>query len=714
MNTQRLDALLSSLCKLRRARARCGNSVGVKSVTQDRLRHGLRSVGALALAASVGLVFSTLPAAAIDDIVCKANDVCRIAKTRLPLRVLPRVSSSIYEKMDTASPVVESDVPAFNPLFVMERVDVNYDDPENATGWFKVGRSKSKAIGYMQASDVLEWKSAMIVSYTHRGVGEAQRRPVLMFKDRSPLEDLLDKDNLSEVAASYYDRLAKNDPPEGVWSREPDTWVDISKKFYLLPVIEAHDLSGDFGIDARILRVAAAVPGKRAKKSDHCVAGTADYTKCIEAKGKVTDDKLRINVVYVMDTTGSMQPYIEAVVRAMRNSARYFQTVAGSSDRLRFGFVGYRDALASDGKNEYVAKNFTPNLVDHKEFVNVVTSQVRANAGGDIAEEVYAGFLKGLQSNWDTGDDETNKPVKLIVVIGDASAHEPSHKFSTTGKSYLELRRLASEQNIYVATIYIKNSRQSSDWPKGTEQFRALGENPGESVAFWAVGEEPNEIENKLSEATALMVERIKKIKADRGAKGTPSASGGGKAGDGAVDIAFKAALVEFVGRATEPPKDITAWVVDKDLTNLSRSAFNVHVLVTRSNLDELTQNLEKIVEAYTVDDVSNEGFFKVLQSLATISALDGNLLSKATVLAKTSLMPRWIDALPYKSDLMSLSFQQFEEFTPDQRADQAEKLRSLIRLYRDILERPESWVKLNDQTGRDDEVYPLRLDNLP
>src|SRR5690349_4429 len=93
--------------------------------------------GALVLTA--GWLVATAAAVAADaDVVCEGKSVCRMVKTRLPLRVLPRVNSSIYEARDSNSRVIESDVPAFVPLYVFERSGVSYADPIRPTGWFGV------------------------------------------------------------------------------------------------------------------------------------------------------------------------------------------------------------------------------------------------------------------------------------------------------------------------------------------------------------------------------------------------------------------------------------------------------------------------------------------------------------------------------------------------------------------------------------------------
>src|SRR5262249_18782570 len=156
--------------------------------------------------------------------------ICRITKTRLPLRALPRVNSSVYLEKDVESAVVEANLPAFIPLYVFERVDISYDDPIRPKGWLRVGKSREKPIGYMRAADALEWKSAVVVSYSRRGVGENERKPVIMFKERGALRELVLGPKLAEKAGQYYQMLASRNVPPEVITREPDTYVDIKKK----------------------------------------------------------------------------------------------------------------------------------------------------------------------------------------------------------------------------------------------------------------------------------------------------------------------------------------------------------------------------------------------------------------------------------------------------------------------------------------------------
>lgn len=682
----------------------------------------LTALAALAGAVSLSSLAALAQApAATDGYICDGKSVCRDAKTKLPLRVLPRAQRNMYTEMnDTAAPA-ESNVTAFVPLFVFERQNVSYADPIRPQGWFRVGKTQEKAEGYMKAADALEWKTAIVVSYAHRGVEGNQRKPVIMFKDRRPLEDLVNDPKFAERSAEYYKRLERSEVPEEIITREPDTFVDIKKKFYLLPVLNQVDLFETSGIeDAHILQIAAAVPGRAAVKAeDVCTTEKkAGFKGCAEAVGRVTDEELKIDVVYVIDFTGSMQAHINAAMEALRDSATTFQgaTKSKSDERVRFGLVGFRDHLDSVSgpgeDNEYAFKNFTPELVSRSRLVELLQQHGKAQAGGDIEEEVFPGVLEGINAKW------SENSVRLLFLIGDASSHDPSHRFSTTQKDARTVRLFANEQNVYVASIYIKNPRQASDWAKGQEQFRILAENPGGTPSFRAVDESASEIKNALLEVTQEMVERVRKLHADKlRAASTETAGSSGpvmpKSGGEALKSAFNAGLVEFIGRATEPPPDITAWVVDKDITNLNRRAFDVHVLLSRTDLDQLTKSLQTLIQAYEISKLTGEKFFQSLQSVVTATALDVNI-ALAETLASSPLFPSWIAAMPYKSEVTSMKFSDFEDMSADKRQQLQQKLRGLVTLYRQILERQESWVRLNEAMKAEDYVYPMPLDNLP
>jgi len=109
------------------------------------------------------------------------------------VRVLPRPFSHVYsEPAADADNIVIANIPAFHPLFVFERKDIDMSDPASPKGWYRVGQSRDSHQGWMQAVDVMEWRQALLVSYTHPGGLIEGRNPVLMFRERDSLKELVD------------------------------------------------------------------------------------------------------------------------------------------------------------------------------------------------------------------------------------------------------------------------------------------------------------------------------------------------------------------------------------------------------------------------------------------------------------------------------------------------------------------------------------------
>jgi serine/threonine-protein kinase PpkA len=516
-----------------------------------------------------------------------------------------------------------------------------------------------------------------------------------MFDDRKAVEDAI----LNTAGApALYDKLEKGEVPPGVISREPDRFIDIKKTFYILPIIDFVPLKEADGVDARLLQVAAAVPNRRARPEEVCTTDRRDFRDCIRAAGGRTGESLLIDVVYVVDLTGSMQPFVDATADSIRESAQKFSDVAGAEERIKFGLIGFRDSTDRWPENEFVTKNFTPNLVNRRQFEALLRNAV-AKEGGDVPEAVYAGVEEGLKSKW------TEKSVKLVVLVGDASSHESDDPLATSKYSAVELRRFADDKGVNVAAIYIKNPRQQADWAAGTDQFKTLATNPGGTIAFFASEPSPEAIKQTVFEGTALMIERLRDL--STGAEG--EAAGATLANP--LSAALEGGLVVYLGSGAEPPRDITGWMSDRDLSNPALRALDVNVLVTRSEIDTLTSMLDALVQSYRAQEATGQSWFQNLRNMPLMAAVGQIQLKDA--LARSPIVPKWIAGLPYRSDILSLTFEEFESLGGSERQQMIERIDGMIRTYK-LFMAGDGWVALQPGDPPSDHVFPLPLSTLP
>jgi len=120
-----------------------------------------------------------------------------------------------------------------------------------------------------------------------------------------------------------------------------------------------------------------------------------------------------LDLVFVMDTTGSMGKEIKSMQQNLILTARVLRK---ASPRLRVGFVVYRDRGA---KEAYLVRSLPLTAMDPpgeqrlQDFIN----QLDAKGGGDWPEAVEAGLERARDMAWN------RKSRNLILVIGDAPAH---------------------------------------------------------------------------------------------------------------------------------------------------------------------------------------------------------------------------------------------------------------------------------------------------
>ena len=128
--------------------------------------------------------------------------------------------------------------------------------------------------------------------------------------------------------------------------------------------------------------------------------------------GRVADARPRIDVVFVLDTTGSMGGLIEgakAKIWAIANQ----MISAKPTPRLRVGLVGYRDR-----GDEYVTRRF--DLSDDIDAIYGHLQGFQAGGGGDTPESVNQALHEAVhEMSWSPG----REALKIVFLVGDAPPH---------------------------------------------------------------------------------------------------------------------------------------------------------------------------------------------------------------------------------------------------------------------------------------------------
>ncbi|MCC6605238.1 MAG: VWA domain-containing protein [Anaerolineae bacterium] len=144
----------------------------------------------------------------------------------------------------------------------------------------------------------------------------------------------------------------------------------------------------------------------------------------------------QIDLVLVIDATGSMAPELSQLQAGLAEVATGFSTLPGAPT-LRYGFVLYRDLDIGQSTQLF---SLTDNWAQFAENLTAVT----AVGGGDYPEDVNNGFYQAVASmNWQP------EATKLMILLGDA----PPHLASAAYPSLDETAVMATEHNITIYTI---------------------------------------------------------------------------------------------------------------------------------------------------------------------------------------------------------------------------------------------------------------------
>ena len=173
----------------------------------------------------------------------------------------------------------------------------------------------------------------------------------------------------------------------------------------------------------------------------------------------------------------------------------------------------------------------------------------------------------------------------------------------------------------------------------------------------------------------------------------------------------MRAAVVDYLGQEAEPPSNITAWVADRDIGSLEKQAFEVRIVMTKKDVQELQQLLNSLLATVRAGKVPDSGFIQDAQRGSTKAALDLAIESNQKF-QESGLVPKWISSLPYKSQILSYSLEEFLQLPSDDRTKLEQRLAELSNAYDSVMQDADAWNRLNDKDVENGLVnlMPLRL----
>lgn len=305
----------------------------------------------------------------------------------------------------------------------------------------------------------------------------------------------------------------------------------------------------------------------------------------------------RVEVVFVLDTTGSMANLIEGAKKKIWSIAN---AVIDQNEyaEIRMGLVGYRD-LGDD----YVTKHF-PLTADIQSIYGHLLG-FQADGGGDTPESVNEALDVALgKMGW--SEPETEGVSRIIFLVGDA----PPHMDYKQDRKYHVVVKEAVEKGIVVNSVQAGNMKSTRKyWQEiaklGNGEYLAIPQDGGRVVIIETPFDETiHDIQTRLNETIIpygslsqkhAVEEKTRQYEA-RSSASADMASFVNKSGRGRNIITGAGDLVADSRDGLVDLEKIEPGELPEDLQNLSKDELNEKIREMEQKREALAQELAEQV----------------------------------------------------------------------------------------------------------------------
>lgn len=656
-------------------------------------------------------------------------------KTTLYQRVLSTPSCLLHQKADQSDKGVV--VPAFSQYYVYEDLADVYHVGANATG---------KLDGYLSKACVVPWKQQVALLFTN----PADRQRSLIFKEEGGLDQVIDAENGAELYRQYLDQVLANKHVDPVISIEPENYVDYQKNFYLLPVINSNETmfpDGSYAYKHEIASITSdAISQSDAQSQASSLFGTLQQSSNNHKSQDNTKSKPVANngqtqgafpnvanngtepaivgfksaVVFVIDSSISMQPYIDRTKEAVKTIYKSIEK-NNLADSVHFGIVSFRADVRKVPGLEYTAKMYLrPGEVNSfEEFNKKVAGLKQASvSSARFDEDSYAGINLALQDiDWNRYGG------RYIVLITDAGALDGDDSQSSTGLDANALRLEAEHYGAAIYALHLLTPSGVKNHKKAQSQYEALSYNSilnkplyysvkaGDVKQFGAIVE-------ALSDSITTQVQQAVMGQLSAGSS-LAAKTEQNNVEEKIVEDSKKLGLamqLAYLGRVegTKSPEFMQGWLSDRDIVDHNKITCTPIVLVNKNQLSDLYTLVDGVLQSGIAGQLSSDDMFAQLQALAAQMGRDPNQLNSSKTISELGITSELLDDLPYKSRIAQLSPDDWYNLGAQEQETIIRALENSLKYLQHCSSDNDRWFKLNENADDSEAVYPVPLDALP
>jgi hypothetical protein len=628
--------------------------------------------GVIALALTIHLAYSPrLFAAGKEDLI--RDETAGIHK-----KLIIAAEVAVYDKPDGSTNETLKPFEIFFQMWPSE--DAKASKSETQGGWVRIGNAKGDERGWIKKDKVKDPQS------------DIEQEPFIPWLTRFMLDPRMPEN--PQAPAFTIDKI------NGQTAQVKFTGKGAGQKQAIAPILD-DTTEGDTYKVAFLL-------GKAQQPN-----GAASVVQ-----EQLTAKDLSIDLVFVIDTTASMTPLIDATKDVVKQCVDALkQSNPEVRNSTRFGLIAYQDATPGLKPFEIVCP-----LADANTFQQKLQTLL---AAADGSEEIEEDVLAGLTAAISPGMGWNPNAMKHVMLLGDASAHLTGPK-NTTGSTLEAVINASQKQaggelvnSLGSITFNAVRAKQQGIDPaedqRCKEQFQLIASNAGRFQGFFA-DVDPNSPAEKAQTIKEMVEFYRVALQGLGGAKTGNIAAVEGAAKTGASAIADQCyQLVNALGISNIPPvAQGEASDRDKDGNLVAAKK----VFVSKAEIKRLLSVLGFLYESMkTANDAGERSDVSIVMNQLQTAVALGVTGEKGTQFDKDVSLKQVISQLPLKSDALEITIQELASMPDDAFTEWLAKLESTRTTAKGIVEIPDDqWLTLSEGSDRADDLMfrQLRLEELP
>ncbi|BAQ68911.1 hypothetical protein NHU_01756 [Rhodovulum sulfidophilum] len=600
-------------------------------------------------------------------------------------RVLTRPGAPLHDAPD--GPETRR-YPAFQPLYVFARQE----------GWIEVGPSATAApAGWVAADTVVDWKQNIVATFTN----PADRARSLMFRTEDDLRGFMEDEALVATQARLIEKAETGmlAPEDGVVAIEPENYVNIRDRFYILPILDFVEDLHPMTYDANLLLKVASVPLR-------------DELPVAAAEASSSAGDFDAGVVFVFDTTKSMQPYIERTRKAL---ARIIFDINGTDigERINFGIEAFRDNPEAAPGLGYRTREVIPlerriNQLPVLEAIDNTRTATVSSPG--FNEDSLAGVEDAIRrTDWDRTGSGDPFDARYVILVTDAGPKDPRDPNARSEIGPVEIQRDAEGRNIVIMTLHLKTDAGAANHDYAAERYRQLSRFAGRQFYYPIEGGSEQAFEDTVTALVTALTDHVRMALGQAQVLAPEDR-------DEDLEFLGHALQLAWLGarEGTRAPDVFESWVTEKAAEKPRALALEPRLLVTKNEMAtmaELLDNLVRLAEG-TRGEEEARGFFRQVRGVIAQMAQNPDRLV-ATDADSLGGALEYLERLPYRSQLLQTDEARWMS-GPMVRREIIDGMRQKLTQYRKWLYDPSVWTALYEGAPDGEQVFAMPFDILP